>query len=248
VIARAAAAGTERILAVATDLATSQTCVSLAERYTIVFAAVGVHPYEAAAVDAPALDQLRRLANHPKVVAIGETGLDYDRSPAPTSVQRTAFAAQATLAATLELPLVIHNRSADADVVEIVASVARPAALADRAGVLHCFTGDAALGRVGRKAGLRISFAGNLTFRRSAELRAVAAALPLDWLLTETDSPYLTPEPHRGKANTPANVEFVVRAIARARGIAVDDVAARVRTNARELFEWPLNDDPLIAG
>jgi TatD DNase family protein len=247
VIARAAAAGTERILAVGTDLSTSETCVALAEQFDLVFAAVGVHPYDAASVDPPALDLLRRLAGHPKVVAIGETGLDYERSPAPPEVQRAAFAAQAALAATLELPVVIHNRSADNDVIKIVASVVRPAALADRAGVLHCFTGDVALAREGRQNGLRISFAGNLTYRRSAELRAVAVELPLEWLMTETDSPYLAPEPYRGKPNAPANVEFVVRAIATARGISCDDVAARVRANARELFEWPLADGRAIA-
>jgi TatD DNase family protein len=243
VVARAEAAGVERILAVGVDLSTSQTCVALADRFGSVFAAVGIHPHDAADVDGSSLEELRRLAAHPKVVAIGETGLDYVRSTATAETQRAAFAAQAGLAAKLELPVVIHNRSADADVIAIVSETTRPAGLTDRAGVLHCFTGDVALAQLARERGLRISFAGNITYRRSGELRSVAAAIPLDWLLTETDSPYLTPDPHRGTANSPSKVELVVRKVADVRGVPVEDVAIRVRENARQLFGWPLAGD-----
>jgi TatD DNase family protein len=241
VVARAEHAGIERILAVGTNLSTSRTCVELADRFEMVYASVGIHPHDAATVDEASLNEVQALAGHPKVVAIGETGLDYLRATAPVEVQRSAFAAQARLAARLGLPVVIHNRNADDDILAIVSDVARPSALADRAGVLHCFTGGVGLAQEARQRGLRVSFAGNLTYRRSTELREVAASLPLDWLLTETDSPYLSPDPHRGKSNSPAQVAYVAKALADVRGLTVDEIAARVRENAQDLFAWSLS-------
>jgi TatD DNase family protein len=239
IIRRASDAGVERILSVGTNVATSQACVSLADRFDRVYAAVGIHPQDALTFEAADLDRLRTLAAHPKVVAIGETGLDYYRETTPPGAQRSAFEAQAALAAELGLPVIVHNRNADEDVLSILGGVCRPTWLDGRAGVLHCFTGTADVASRGRGLGFYLSFAGNVTYRRSTDLRGVAAALPLEWLLTETDSPYLSPEPLRGKTNSPANVEYVVKTLADIRGSTVDDIAVAVRDNARQLFGWP---------
>lgn len=226
------------ILAVGTDLRTSAECVRLASRFLGVFAAVGIHPQDAAAYDTSAMMELRRLAAQPKVVAIGEIGLDNFRATVSPTQQELAFAEQVKLAAELGLPIVVHNRAADDDVLRIISSVTRSPALARRAGVLHCFSGDLDLARQAHAAGFFIGFAGNLTYRRSAELRAVAAEVPVSWLLTETDCPYLSPEPMRGKTNVPENVAYVAGQIASVRGTSPEDVARETSSNAATLFGW----------
>ncbi len=238
VVAAAEAAGVSRILAVGTDLATSDECVQLAERFASVYAAVGIHPHEAASFGPKTLATVRRLAAHPRVVAIGETGLDYVRSFAPPAAQRQAFREQLTLAAELGLPVVVHNRAADADVIRFMGEVARAPGTSERAGVLHCFSGSAELAAQAWRLGVRVSFAGNVTYRRSNELRAVAAVLPLEWILTETDSPYLAPEPRRGRTNVPQNVVLVARQLAEARGVSFEVIADQTTRNAHDLFGW----------
>lgn len=241
VIARALADGVERILAVGTTLESSRVCVDLASRFDAVYAAIGIHPHESESFDVASIQALRLLADQPKVVAIGETGLDFYRETASADVQRQAFAAQVSLAAEIGLPVVVHNRGADDDVMAILTSVERPGEQSTRGGVLHCFTGDVELARRAHAAGFWISFAGNLTYGRSGDLRAVARELPLDWLLTETDSPYLSPEPRRGKTNSPSNVRYVVRALAEISDTSDSDVAATVRLNAQDLLGWSLS-------
>lgn len=241
-IAAARETGVGRILAVGTELETSARCVELAGRIPEVYAAVGIHPGEAEryaeALSGEVLADLRRLAGCPKVVAIGEIGLDYFRSRSSPVAQGRVFAAQLTLAAELGLPVVIHNRAADADVIEAVRRVDRPSSLKGRAGVLHCFGGNVALAEEGVRSGFYVSFAGNVTFRPAEDLRAAAAAVPLERLLTETDSPYLAPVPLRGKTNAPANVALVAETLARVKDLPLADVDAATFENARRLFLW----------
>lgn len=238
VVAAAEALGVGRILTVGTDLATSAECVRLAERFPSVYAAVGIHPSEADQLDASSLAELRRLARLPKVVAIGEIGLDYYRDAVVAETQRRVFAEQLHLAADLGLPVVVHNRKADADVLAAIGAVGRPRELRGRAGVLHCFGGTAEMASEAREKGFFVSFAGNLTFKRAEELRAAAAAIPLDWILTETDSPYLAPVPHRGTTNTPGNARRVAETLATVRGLPFDTVANATWENSRRLFAW----------
>lgn len=238
IVATAEQAGVDHILAVAVDLASSVESIGLAERFSTVWASVGIHPHEAATYDASALDELSRLAEHPKVVAIGEIGLDYYRNLAPPIVQQAAFADQLALAARLGLPAVVHNRDASADVLRLIGSVQRDVEIASRAGVLHCFTDGDETAREAIRLGFFISFAGNLTYRRADELRAVAAALPSDRLLVETDSPYLTPVPRRGQMNQPSNVRLVAEKLADVRGVSVEVSADETSANARRLFRW----------
>ena len=238
VVARANAAGVTRMLAVGTDLSTSAQCIELASRFSSVFAAVGIHPHDAANFDLAALAELRRLAALPKVVAIGEIGLDYVRSTASPAVQQVVFVHQIALAAEVGLPVVIHNRGADADVLRLISGVKKPVGLAGRAGVLHCFGGNIDLARQARDVDFSISFAGNLTYRRSVDLRDVAAGVPLSWLLIETDCPHLSPEPKRGKVNEPENVAYVARELASIRRLPPEDVAVETSANAAALFAW----------
>ncbi len=237
VVERASQAGVTRILTVGTDLATSQECVALADRFSLVYAAVGVHPLHSTEA-LGGLSALRSLAAHPKVVAIGEIGLDYYREYADPAVQRRAFVVQLELAAELERPVIIHNREADHDVLADLAAVERPPRLAGRSGVLHCFVGSADLADAAWDLGFRVSFAGNLTYKKSADIRDVAARLPLERILVETDSPYLSPEGRRGRTNAPEHVTLVAARLAEIRGTPLELVADQTSANARDLFHW----------
>ncbi len=238
VVERAARAGVEHILAVSIDLPSCAASVALAERFPTVWAAVGVHPSEVAGYDGQTIEQLSRLAEHPRVVAIGEIGLDYHYGTSNASLQQSAFRAQLELAASLDLPVVVHNRDADDDVMRTIRSVARGPDLEDRTGVLHCFSGNDALAARAIDQGLFVSFAGNLTFRRADSLRETAACVPLEWILTETDSPYLAPVPVRGRTNEPSNVRFVVDQLAEVREITPESAARATSANASRLFRW----------
>ncbi|HEX7084179.1 MAG TPA: TatD family hydrolase [Gaiellaceae bacterium] len=228
VLARARAAGVERVVCIATTIDGCQEALALADRYDGVYACLGVHPHEAGGPDADRLDELRALLDHPKAVAVGETGLDWFRDYAPADAQRRLFERQLRLAVEVGKPVVIHTRAADDDTL---------AALRDHAGpvILHCFSSPGLL-ETALERGWYVSFAGNVTFKNAHDLRAASRAVPDDRLLAETDSPYLAPQPVRGTRNEPANVRHTVAALAQARGADPDDLARRIDANADAVF------------
>jgi TatD DNase family protein len=232
VIDRARKAGVVAILNVGTDLAASRAAVALAEEHDFIYAAVGVHPHDAKTVTPAVLDGLRALARHPKVVAVGEIGLDYYRDLSPRPMQRQAFTDQLALAAELALPVVVHSREAHDDVLAALREW-------EGTGVLHSYAaGPERLEEV-VGLGFSIGISGPVTFRNANRLRAVAAAVALERLLVETDCPYLTPAPYRGRRNEPAYVRYVVEAVARARGMSAEAVAAATAGNARRVLGIP---------
>jgi TatD DNase family protein len=235
VLERAWAAGVERIVCVGYDLESSRAAVALAARYPNLVAAVGVHPNYLAAAPANWLAEIRALAAAPQVVAIGETGLDYYRDYTPPERQRRGFAAQLALAAELGLPVVVHCREAESDVLAAISAHSGPG---DRQGVLHCFSGTEATMRAAVAAGYYISFAGTLTFRNAAALRAVAAQVPRERLLVETDAPYLSPAPYRGQRNEPARVALTAACLAALHHVSPEEMARQTTANARRLFRW----------
>jgi TatD DNase family protein len=242
VLRRALDAGVGTIVTIGTDVATSRAAVDLATRYSGVFATVGMHPHDAKALDGDALAALRELGRGPKVVAIGEIGLDFYRDRSPRDVQRRAFRAQLAWAAVLGKPVVVHDRDAHDEVMSILidwAAGLRHTPLAGRVGVLHTFSGDVPMARRALEAGFYISVSGPVTYKNARELPEVVRAVPLDRLLVETDCPFLAPEPHRGKRNEPAYVRFVAERVADLKGVPIDEVARATTENARRLFQLP---------
>ncbi len=237
VVARAAAAGVALIVTVGTDLASSRQAVSLAERFAGVYAAVGVHPHDAASLDEATLAALAELARRPRVVAVGETGLDFYRNRAPAAAQRQALRAQLALARQLGLPVIVHDREAHEEILQTLREWAR--GHADARGVLHAFSGDEAMAREVGMLGFSVSLAGPVTFAKASRLHQLAATLPLDRLVLETDCPYLTPEPLRGRRNEPAYVRLVAERVAALRGLSPAEVARATTANARRLFALP---------
>jgi TatD DNase family protein len=227
-IGRAAEAGVARILTVGTSVDDCRRALELADRHAGVFAILGIHPHEAGTTTADDLAALRELLAHPKAVAVGETGLDWFRDYSPPDDQRRLFAAELDLAAELGKPVVIHTRAADDDTL---------AALADHAGtvVLHCFSAPPML-PAALERGWYVSFAGNATFPKAVGLRLAAAGVPADRILTETDSPYLAPQPVRGKRNEPANVVHTLAALAQSRGEESAVLERRIEENANTCF------------
>ena len=220
----------EWLVVVGDRLETSRTAQALVRRH--VYATVGIHPHHADEADAPALAGVRDLAGHPGVVAIGEIGLDYYYEHAPRNRQREALEAQMDLASALGLPVVVHCRDAQEDMASVLDACHRLLV----SGVMHCFSGDAAFAERCLAWGFHISFAGNVTFPKAGLLREAAAAVPLDRLLVETDSPYLAPQPVRGKRSEPVHVTHTARCLADLKGVAMAEFAARTTQNARRLF------------
>lgn len=218
------------ILTVGVNLTTSLAAVALANQHKGIYAAVGIHPHEAESLTTATIDELRRLCLHPKVVAVGETGLDWYRNRSPQQAQRRAFAAHLALAAEMDLPVIVHNREADEEVMELLCSV--PGVR----GVMHAFSSDGAMADKVLDAGLYISLGGPLTYKNAGPTREVASKVPLDRLLLETDSPYLPPVPWRGQRNEPSYIHFVAEALARLRNMSVGDIAAATTRNAKTLF------------
>lgn len=231
VVTRALDAGVGTILTVGCDLPSSLASCELVERFDNVWASVGIHPHDAATVDDRVLAELRTLAARPKVVAIGEVGLDFYRDRSPREAQRQAFRAQIRLARELGKPLIVHDREAHAEVLAILREEGASAV----GGVMHCFSGDLALARDCVSLGFLISFAGPLTYPNST-LRAVAAGLPTDVMLVETDCPYLAPQPWRGKRCEPAMVRATAEELARIKGLTFADIARITSLNAFRLF------------
>ncbi len=236
-IARAREAGVDTLVTIGCDLATSQAAVELAERYPFVYATVGVHPHEVKRIGDGWYVELQRLARHPRVVAYGEIGLDYHYNYSPPQQQRARFREQIAVARDLHLPVVIHTREAQEDTITIL----KEEKAADVGGVFHCFTGDAWLAKDALDLGFFLSFSGVITFQNATMLRDILRWVPMDRLLVETDCPYLTPVPHRGKRNEPAYVKLVAQTIAEVKSteqsLTLEDVGRITSENARRLFK-----------
>lgn len=230
VVERARAAGVAAVVTVGTTVDDSRAAVGLAAVLPGVYATVGIHPHHADTADTEALEAIEQLAREPGVVAIGETGLDYHYDNAPRPAQRDAFARHLELGRRLGLPVVVHARSADADVCALLREAGQ-----GTAGVLHCFSSGREVMETALALGWYVSFAGMITFARYADAELLRA-VPLDRLLLETDSPYLAPVPHRGRRNEPAYVALVARRAAELRGEEPDVLAAATVRNARRLY------------
>lgn len=234
VIERARQAGVEKIIAVggAGDMTSNTEAVALAESFPDIYATVGMHPHDAKDVGPEDLAELKELSAHPKVVAVGETGLDYYYSHSPHEVQRRVFAQFIHMARETELPIVVHERDAAHDAAELL----RDEGGGRLRGVIHCFTGNYEAACAYLDLGFYISFTGIITFKNADPLREVVRRVPLDRMMVETDSPYLTPVPHRGKRNEPAHVRWVAETIAKVKEVDLETVARITSENVRDLF------------
>ena len=231
VVLRARASGVTHILTAATDLASCVRAIELAGIYPEVYAAVGIHPNDVRMDDDP--EAVAALAGRPRVVAIGETGLDYYREHTDPQLQRRSLDWHLSLAALTGLPVILHDREADEDLLAALTGYAGRVR-----GVLHCFSGDRVLAGRALDLGYYLSFAGNITYPSAATIRDVAGWAPAERILSETDAPFLSPVPLRGKRNEPAHVAHTVAAIAAARGVAVAELASALSANAAALFGW----------
>jgi TatD DNase family protein len=231
ILRRAREAGVSHIVVVGYDLPSSERAIELAAAHANgISAAVGIHPHDASDIRPEALERLRALAQSPDVVAIGETGLDFYRDLSPREAQRQSLHHHLDLAREISLPVIVHCREAQEDLLSILES-RRPGPL-----IWHCFDGTVEHARRALDLGAFLGFGGRLTYSRADDLRSLAATVPLDWTLLETDCPYLAPEPHRGKDNEPAYVPLIAQAVARARGGSADEVAATSTKTAQALF------------
>jgi TatD DNase family protein len=235
ILERAREAGLRMMIAVGAigAIEIDRKTVAIAERHADIYAAVGVHPHDATDCDDERIVQLRDLARSPRVVAIGESGLDFHYMHSPAAAQEAAMRRQLELAAEVNRPIVIHCRDAEARLAAIVREVGMPPC----GGVIHCFTGDAGAAREFLALGFYISFSGIVTFKSAATLREAVPIVPADRLLTETDSPYLAPEPYRGKRNEPAFIARTFATLAKLRSCEPDAMAAQVAANACRLFQ-----------
>jgi TatD DNase family protein len=231
VLEQAAAAGVERIVEIGYDIPSSRAALALAEQHPQVYAVVGVQPNHVHELGEGWLETVRALAEHPKAVAIGEIGFDHYWKKAPTEQQEAVFRAQLELARRMRLPVVIHTRDAQEDTVRVLDDAAR-----GQPGIMHSFMGDWAYAAACLDVGFLLSFSGPVTFKKARDLHEVARRAPLDAILTETDSPYLTPSPHRGQRNEPAYVRLVAERIAALREQPLEEVAAAVWANAERVF------------
>lgn len=232
VIERAIKAGVTRMITIGTGsgLSGATRAIAIAERHPMIWATAGIHPHNAD----PELDinELERLANHPKVVGIGETGLDFYRDWAPVDAQYTVFKAQIAIARKIKKPLVIHSRNAGSQTLEtLIQESAR-----DVGGVFHCFSEDANFAGKLRDINFMVSFPGQLTFKKAHEVRDVCKQIPIEQIMVETDSPYLAPEPNRGKRCEPAFVVETLKVLASIKGLPLEEAAAITTNNALRLF------------
>ena len=227
-VERAREAGVTRIVTIGTGIDSCRAALSLAEENEGVFAALGIDPHRAATSEARRIDELRALLEHPRAVAVGETGLDNARRFATPAEQRQLFDAQLALADELGLPVVVHTREAETDTAAALAAFSGTV-------VLHCFSCPGLLS-IALEHGYYVSFAGNVTYPKAQELRDAAAAVPANRILVETDTPYLSPQPVRGRKNEPAHVVHTIAALAELRGESTDALAARTHANAVMAF------------
>ena len=234
VIARAREAGVDKIITVggAGDMSSNAEAVALANVFPEIYATVGMHPHDAKDVGAEELERLRALTSHPKVVAVGETGLDYYYSHSPHDVQRRVFRQFIHMARLADLPIVVHERDAAKDAAELLSAEGG----GSLQGVIHCFTGNYEAARAYLDLGFYLSFTGIITFKNAEPLREVVRKVPLESMLVETDSPFLTPVPHRGKRNEPAYVRLVAETIATLKRLPLEKVADVTSENVCALF------------
>ncbi|PWA12113.1 hydrolase TatD [Pueribacillus theae] len=232
VIVRAQEAGVSEMIVVGFDHKTIEGAISLVERYDFLYAAVGWHPVDAIEMNENDLNWIEDLCPHPKVVALGETGLDYHWDKSPKEVQKTVFRQQIQLAKKVNLPLIIHNREATEDVIAIL----KEEGADEVGGIMHCFSSTLEDAKACIDLNFYISIGGPVTFKNAKQLKEVVAKLPLERLLIETDCPYLAPHPFRGKRNEPAYVKYVAEQIALLKGIDYQELAQKTSDNAKQLF------------
>lgn len=231
VLARARENGVTGIINAGACMPSSAASIELAEKYPEVYAAVGVHPHDAEGVKDEDYEQLADWSRHPRVVAIGEIGLDYYYDYSPRAIQKEVFIRQIDVARQMQLPIIIHDRDAHGDVLEIVKKEAQGVT-----GVFHCFSGSMEMARECLALGFYIAVGGSVTFKNAAKLPAIAASVPLDRLLFETDCPYLTPQPYRGRRNEPAYVRIVAEYVAGLRQMELPALAEATTANVKRLF------------
>ncbi|MCR1850862.1 TatD family hydrolase [Paraclostridium sordellii] len=227
------AKGVDLVLNPGACIETSKSSVELANKYDFIYAAVGVHPHDVGEMTEDDIKTLRKLAlENEKVKAIGEIGLDYYYDNSPREIQKKWFKRQIELANELKLPIIIHDRDAHGDTFEIIKNTKSP----EIGCVLHCYSGNVELAKEYVKMGCYISIPGTVTFKNNKKTREVAKEIPLEYLLIETDSPYMAPEPHRGKRNDPSLVQFVADKIAQEKGISYEQVCEATKENAKRFF------------
>jgi TatD DNase family protein len=232
VMERAKEAGVSNIVVVGFDTLTIKRAIELAEAHDYIYACVGWHPVDAIDMTDDDLKWIEELANHPKVVAIGEMGLDYHWDKSPHDIQKDVFRKQIRLAKKVKLPIVIHNRDATADIVEIL----KEEGAAEVGGIMHCFSGSVEIAKECLEMNFYISLGGPVTFKNAKKPKEVALEIPLDRLLIETDCPYLTPHPYRGQRNEPSYVKLVAEQIAEIKGVTFEEIARATSDNAKKLF------------
>lgn len=232
VLERAQTAGVEKIIVPGTDLATSALAIQLADKYEQIYAAVGIHPHDTKEWKDDLIDEIRSLASHEKTVAIGEIGLDYYYDFSPKKVQINAFEKQIELAVELGKPIVVHNRESNNDLMNII----RRYKNSDLRAQFHCFAGSLNDAYELIEMGHFISFPGNITFKKMDSLRNILSGIKVENLLLETDSPFMTPEPYRGKRNEPAYVALVAEKVADVHNLTIEEVAKTTRENVNKLF------------
>ncbi|MCH1626949.1 TatD family hydrolase [Ferdinandcohnia quinoae] len=232
VIERAQSEGVTTIVVVGFDRETITRAIELAEQYEFIYATVGWHPVDAIDMTDEDLKWIEELCSHPKVVALGEMGLDYYWDKSPKDIQKEVFRKQIALAKKVKLPIIIHNREATSDIMEIL----QEENASEVGGIMHCFTGSVEVAKQCIDMNFYISFGGPVTFKNAKKPKEVAAEIPLDRLLIETDCPYLTPHPFRGKRNEPSYVKYVAEQIAELKGLPFEEIAAKTSENAKRFF------------
>lgn len=231
-VGRATANGISHILTIGCDLKSSENSIKVAERYENIFSAVGVHPHDATEINADALLQLKQMLAQPKVVALGEIGLDYYRDRSPRDIQRNAFRQQIQLAKEVGKPIIVHDREAHEEVIQIL----QEENAAETGGVLHCFSGDLNMAKQCLELGFYLSFTGTITYPKNEAVREIIKEIPIDRMLVETDCPYLSPQKFRGKRNEPAYVRYTAEKMAEIKGLTIEDVARVTSRNCHDLF------------
>ena len=234
VIKRSRDNGVEYCVVIGYDVKSSKKAIEMAEKYNCIYATVGIHPEESKNAGDRELAEIEKLTEHPKVVGIGETGLDYYHIFSPIEKQKEIFIKQLKLARKLNLPVVIHSREAEPDTFDIVKEYAK-----DIKGVMHCFSGTLKMAKLYTELKFYISISGAVTFRKAKTLKEVVKGIKIKDILIETDAPYLTPHPYRGKRNEPSYLPYIADAVAKIKGLPLEEVALHTSHNTRNLFNFP---------